>query len=294
MRSVRVLLVDDEVDFLEPLAARLGKRNFDVSTAESGDEAIARAEETDFDVVVLDIFMPGRDGIDTLRELKQRKPLTEVILLSGRGTTDTAVDGMKLGAYDFLTKPCDVADLVEKINGARARKVEHLARIRRASELVEQEGRGEAGAAVVAPTVPPPPITGAPARLGRLLVLGRQSEFPGPLIEYALDMARRLSYEVVALSAAGFSREAFRSFPTARDKVCQDFEAISEENALAFREAAAKQGIPFSHVVKFNDADEAIPELKGEMGEIDYVICESEADPLDPGVGGPIVAYIPM
>jgi DNA-binding NtrC family response regulator len=287
--------VDDEPGFAEPLAMRLERRDFSVLAVESGDEAVVKVDEAEFDVALVDIFMPGRDGLETLREIKRMRPLTEVILLSGKGTNAIAIEGMQCGAYDFLTKPLDFPELLEKIEAAYARKLEQLARIRRASaaESEPAEAVAEAGAAGE------PGRAAAPAGIregckGRLLVLGQQSGFSGDLVDYALEMAGRLSYEVVALNAAGFSQESFRSFPGARDKVCQDFLAVSEQNAVPFREAAAEKGIPFSHLVKFTSADDATAEVRGEVGDIDYVICESEATVDEPGEPGPIVAYTPV
>jgi DNA-binding NarL/FixJ family response regulator len=295
MGSARILLVDDEPGFAEPLGQRLERRDFSVFTVESGDEAIAKTDEAEFDVALVDIFMPGRDGLETLREIKRRRPLTEVILLSGKGTNAIAIEGMQCGAYDFLTKPLDFAELLEKIEAAHTRKLEQLARIRRASaaerepaEVVAQEGAAGETDRVAAPAGT------SEGRKGRLLVLGQQSAFSGDLVDYALEMAERLSYEVVALNAAGFSKESFRSFPGARDKVCQDFLAVSEGNAVAFREAAAEKGIPFFHMVKFTIADEAASEARAQVGDIDYVICESEEGLEEPGARGPIVAYTPV
>jgi DNA-binding NtrC family response regulator len=295
MRSARILLVDDEVDFTETLALRLNRRDFSVTTVGSGDEAVVKVEEAEFDVALVDIFMPGRDGLETLREIKHRRPLTEVILLSGKGTNAIAIEGMRCGAYDFLTKPLEFAELVEKIEAAHIRKLEHLARIRRASAA---EGE-HAGAVDQAGTVGETDRAAAPAgigegRKGRLLVLGQQSGFSKDLVDYALEMAERLSYEIIALNAAGFSKETFRSFPGARDKVCQDFRAVSEGNALSFRGAAAEKGIPFSHLVKFSSADEATAEVRNQVGDIDYVICEGEEMVGEAGERGPIVAYTPV
>ncbi len=124
--------MDDEEKFVETLAQRLEVRNFQVNTALSGDEALGRIQEQDVDVVVLDVVMPGKSGIETLREIKQLKPLTEVIMLTGHATVETAIEGMKLGAYDYLMKPTEIQELVEKITNAYQRKAEHEARIRQA------------------------------------------------------------------------------------------------------------------------------------------------------------------
>ena len=130
--EIRVLLVDDEKDFVETLAQRLEVRDFDVKTSFSGDEALNLVQEHDSDVIVLDVLMPGKNGIDTLRELKCMQPLVHVIMLTGHATVETAIEGMKLGAYDFLIKPTATTDLLEKITKAHKLKAEHENRIRKA------------------------------------------------------------------------------------------------------------------------------------------------------------------
>lgn len=130
--AVKILLVDDEKEFVETLAERLAARDFEVHTALSGDEGIAWIQEHEIDVVILDVLMPGKDGIQTLKEIKQIKPILEVMMLTGHGTIETAIQGMRLGAYDYLMKPTDMTELVEKINKAAGRKQEHEERIRQA------------------------------------------------------------------------------------------------------------------------------------------------------------------
>ncbi|MFH1984064.1 MAG: response regulator [Pseudomonadota bacterium] len=130
--KIRVLLVDDEKEFTDVLANRLATRDFEVIKALSADEALAQINEKAIDVIILDVLMPGKDGITTLREIKQLKPLIEVIMLTGNATVASGVAGMKLGAYDYLMKPTDTKDLVEKIEKAYKRKVEQEERIRQA------------------------------------------------------------------------------------------------------------------------------------------------------------------
>lgn len=132
MGNARVLLVDDEEQFVEAMAQRLEVREFTVITAYSGEEALAKLKEREVDVVILDVLMPGKDGVQTLREIKNLKPLTEVIMLTGNATVQTAIDGMKLGAYDYLMKPAETENLVDKITKAHHRKAEHEERIRQA------------------------------------------------------------------------------------------------------------------------------------------------------------------
>lgn len=132
MKKINVLLVDDEKDFVETLAQRLMVRGFDVKTCCSGDEALDIIQRHEFDVIVLDVLMPGKDGIETLREIKNLKPLIHVIMLTGNATVETAIEGMKLGALDYLIKPTETADLLEKITKAHNLKAEHDKRIRKA------------------------------------------------------------------------------------------------------------------------------------------------------------------
>jgi DNA-binding NtrC family response regulator len=128
----RILLVDDEKDFVEMLTLRLEEIGEEVLQAYSGMESLEKLKETEVDVVILDIKMPGMDGIETLQEIKKRYPLVEVIMLTGHGTIETAVQGMKLGAYDFLIKPADFDDLTTKLNKARERRHDQMERIRKA------------------------------------------------------------------------------------------------------------------------------------------------------------------
>ncbi|MDD9301744.1 MAG: response regulator [Desulfobacter sp.] len=129
---VKLLIVDDEKDFVEMFSLRMTNRGEKVSTAYSGKEALAFLDKTAVDVVILDIRMPGMDGIDTLKEIKAHHPLVEVILLTGHGSTETAVQGMKLGAFDYLMKPADFDDINTKIAKARQRKDDQEERIRKA------------------------------------------------------------------------------------------------------------------------------------------------------------------
>ncbi len=130
--KTRVLIVDDEEKFSDPLAERLTLRDYDVTTSQSGEDAVARIKQYNYDVVVLDVLMPGMSGTETLREIKKIKPLTEIIMLTGHATVESAVEGMRLGATDFLMKPCKTEDLISKIQKAHDRKAEHEERIREA------------------------------------------------------------------------------------------------------------------------------------------------------------------
>ncbi len=118
-----VLIVDDEDDFRETLLKVLKKRNLNASGAESGPKALDLMDKTAFDVVVLDVKMPGMDGIETLREIKRKKPLTEVVLLTGHASIESGIEGMKLGAFDYLMKPLNIDELLDKVRQAYEKKV---------------------------------------------------------------------------------------------------------------------------------------------------------------------------
>jgi DNA-binding NtrC family response regulator len=126
MTIANLLLVDDEVPFVETMTKRLAKREMSVFSAFSGKEALALLKENKkIDVVILDVKMPGMDGVETLREIKEHFPLVEVIMLTGHATVETAIEGMQLGAFDYLMKPSDMDQLVEKVKKAYAKKKGH-------------------------------------------------------------------------------------------------------------------------------------------------------------------------
>ena len=129
-RPARIMVVDDEKAFTEMLVLTLREMKEDAVMAFSGKECLERLAETGIDVVILDVKMPGMDGIETLREIKKRYPLVEVIMLTGHGTIETSVRGMKLGAFDYLLKPPEFDDLLRKVRAARSRKDRHEERIR--------------------------------------------------------------------------------------------------------------------------------------------------------------------
>ena len=119
----KVLLVDDEEDFLEVLAERMTSRGIEVSTATSAAEAIRIAENESFDAIIVDLMMPEMDGLEALKLIKEKKPESQVILLTGHATLDKGIEAMKLGAVDFLEKPADLSQLTEKIKKAHAKKM---------------------------------------------------------------------------------------------------------------------------------------------------------------------------
>lgn len=115
---IKLLLVDDEEGYVNVLANRLRKRQFDVTKAFSGGDAIRALREQDFDVAILDLKMEDMNGIEVLKIFNQMGLKMEVIMLTGHGSQEAAREGLKIGAFDYLTKPCELKDLIEKINAA--------------------------------------------------------------------------------------------------------------------------------------------------------------------------------
>jgi two-component system, OmpR family, response regulator len=122
MEKFRVLVVDDEDDFRNTLIKRLETRKVPVTGVAGGEEALSLLKEQDFDVVVLDVKMPGKDGIETLQEMKKLKPQLEIILLTGHASVESGIQGMRLGAFDYIIKPTPLDELLDKMQQAFDRK----------------------------------------------------------------------------------------------------------------------------------------------------------------------------
>ena len=122
MEQLRILLVDDEKDFASTLAERLVLRGFHTEVATSGMDALKHVGEEDFSVLILDVKMPGLDGLGVMAEVKRKCPTLPVILLTGHGAVASAETGMKEGAFDYLMKPIDIDELIETIRNAVGRE----------------------------------------------------------------------------------------------------------------------------------------------------------------------------
>src|SRR4030043_1080661 len=123
MEKFKMLVVDDEQDFLETILKRLKARKIEVTGVESGQKALELLAAQDIDVIILDVKMPGMDGIETLREIKKKKPLTEVIMLTGHASVESGIQGMQLGAFDYVMKPVALDELLEKMRQAYEREL---------------------------------------------------------------------------------------------------------------------------------------------------------------------------
>ena len=143
MATDLVMLVDDEVPFVETMTKRLAKRDLNVIAAFSGQEALKVLDNhRDVDVVILDVKMPGMDGIETLKKIKAGYPLIEVVMLTAHATVESAIEGMRFGAFDYLMKPCDMDQLMGKVNEATRKKQGHEEKIREAhvKEILSKRG----------------------------------------------------------------------------------------------------------------------------------------------------------
>jgi DNA-binding NtrC family response regulator len=137
------MLVDDEAPFVETMAKRLEKRDLNVISAFSGQEALEILDyQQNVDVVILDVKMPGMDGIETLKKMKSAYPLIEVVMLTAHATVESAIEGMRFGAFDYLMKPCDMEQLMGKVNEATRKKRDHEEKIREAhvKEILAKRG----------------------------------------------------------------------------------------------------------------------------------------------------------
>jgi len=132
MSKINLLLVDDEERFLSTTKILLEKRGVSTATASNGPDGLKILEEQRIDVVILDVKMPGMDGIEVLWKIRKRFPLIEVIMLTGHASVESAVEGLKQGAFDYIMKPCDIPDLLKKIEEAFDKKKAMEGKIRKA------------------------------------------------------------------------------------------------------------------------------------------------------------------
>ena len=140
LNHIKVLFVDDEVEFQETLIKRMRKRGIDAAGVKSGEDALEWLGGHSVDVIVLDVKMPGMDGIQTLREIKMTTPLAEVIMLTGHASLEVAREGMELGAFDYLMKPVNLDELLYKIQDAHEKKTIQEQKIEHLSVFLDKGG----------------------------------------------------------------------------------------------------------------------------------------------------------
>ncbi|MCD4744407.1 MAG: response regulator [Desulfobacteraceae bacterium] len=143
MYDTLLLIVDDEERFLKTTSALLAKRKCTVFTATNGMDALEIMDDKKIDVVILDVKMPGMGGVEVLQKIKEKHYLSEVIMLTGHSTTESAVEGLKLGAFDYLMKPCDIDILIEKVREAHEKKQSMEEKIQHAKigKIIRHPGR---------------------------------------------------------------------------------------------------------------------------------------------------------
>lgn len=137
MEKMKLMLVDDEERYLQTTSKLIEKKGVEVITARSGEEALEKLKARDVHVVILDMKMPGMDGNETLKAVKSLYPLIEIILLTGHASVDSAIDGLKNGAFDYLMKPADIDQILEKALDAfeKRQRVEEKIRVARIKSL---------------------------------------------------------------------------------------------------------------------------------------------------------------
>lgn len=118
-----VLLVDDEEQFLKVLSQRMEGRGLKVDTSTSGEEALKRVKEKEFDAIILDLAMPGMSGIEALKRIRSENPDMQIIMLTGHGSIEKGIEAMKAGAVDFLEKPADINKIMQKISEAKRKRI---------------------------------------------------------------------------------------------------------------------------------------------------------------------------
>jgi two-component system OmpR family response regulator len=123
MKTFKVLVADADKDFLEIIVQHLKSSNLEVSTVDQGETALQLIDSQDFDVVILEEHLPGLAGIEILKALKMKKPLTEVIILTGEGSVESSAEAMQLGAFDYIMKPVPLDELFDKMRQAHQRKL---------------------------------------------------------------------------------------------------------------------------------------------------------------------------
>lgn len=131
MEKFRVLVIDDEVDFVETIVKRLRDRGLEAEGALSGPEGLQLLDNKEFDVIILDVKMPKMNGIETLREIKKKSPLVEVIMLTGHGSVESGIRGLQLGAFNFVMKPVPLNELLKQMTQAYERKLIEEERVNR-------------------------------------------------------------------------------------------------------------------------------------------------------------------
>ena len=304
MEQIKILLVDDEEDFVTTLSDRMQIKNLDSDFVLSGEQALESLGDLIPDVMLLDLKMPGINGLEVLRRVKKSNPQVQVIILTGHGAEQDKQESFDLGAFEYFIKPVNFDALIQSIKNAYKLKVETYGRDNpsesakfltnimkknqsfskdEVSDLPDQMHRDQ-NATVLAESEQEKSREGAlqekPANvtLGKLVVVGNDSEFSEDIIDYALEMAQRMELEILALNTAPIISKTFKVFSPSWKKVCGEFQSHSEENVKPFQQKAVENRIGFTHTVEFVEIDVALEKLKTRFKDINLVVSKSEVE----------------
>jgi len=302
MEQIKILLADDEEEFVKTLSERMQIKDLDSDFVLSGEQALESLGNEIPDVMVLDLRMPGIDGLEVLRRLKKDYPQVQVIILTGHGSDQDKRVSTDLGAFDYFVKPVDIDALILSIKKAYQLKIEtygksnpaesgkystvsmkkkrsflrdkvstlseKMDRYQEAITFAEADQHELAEKALQRETVKETPK--------KLVVVGNESEFSQEIIEYAMEMAKRMEFEIVALNTAPLSFKSSKLFSSSWKKICEEFQALSAENIKPFQIKAEAEGIGFTHAVDFVEIDDALKKLKSKYNEINLVVSNPE------------------
>lgn len=302
MKQIKILLVDDEEDFVKTLSDRMQIKNLDSDFVLSGEQALESLGVLTPDVMILDLKMPGINGMEVLQRVKKDYPQVQVIILTGHGTNQDRLKSIDLGAFDYFVKPVDIDALIQSIESAYKSKIETYGKDNPAESAkfmtismkkdrsflkdiavdLSADGQQDQEENVVAEEEPDSQtakvLTNKSPRKtpGKLVVVGDDSEFSEDIINYGLEMAQRMEYEIVALNTAPLIGKNFKVFTPPWKKVCEEFQVHSEENVKSFQQKAEKQKIRFTHAVEFVEIDDALEKLKTRFRNISLVVSKPE------------------
>ena len=292
MKQIKILLVDDEEEFVKTLSERMKIKNLDSDFVLSGEQALESLGNLTPDVMILDMKMPGINGIEVLRQVKNDYPQVQVIILTGHGTEQDKKKSLDLGAFDYFAKPVDLDELIQSITKAYDLKIETHGKdspAESAKFMTVSMKNNRSSSADTSVKVDPDGSSAEPVKetLGKLVVVGSESEFSEEIIDYGLEMARRMDFEIVALNTAPLIGKNFKEFTPSWKKVCEEFQTESEENVRPFQQKADENRIGFTHAVEFVELDDALDKLKTRLKNISLVVSIPEQldgqTPVEPG-----------
>ena len=307
MKQIKILLVDDEEEFVTTLSDRMQIKNLDSDFVLSGEQALQSLGNQIPDVMILDLKMPGINGMEVLKRVKKDYPQVQVIILTGHGSDRDKQESADLGAFEYFIKPVDIDALIESIKNAYQQKTEIYGedstmgkdkfstvsmkskpslkdKVSGLSEKMDRyqeaitfaEADQHEYAKEVLDRKPESAASATPTTPGKLVVVGNESEFHADIIDYALEMAKRMECEIVALNTAPLSCKSSKLFSSSWKNLCEEFKTLSEENIKTFKEKVEGSQIGFTHVIDFIETDDALNKLNTQFKGINLVIAAPE------------------